>query len=308
MKRQALIKQFNKVGLVLKITDKPIGLTTNDDVFQMDIGRKVVGTRRTEWFEIWPGHENNKIQILDVDTKLNQILLLVHEPKRIFEIEEAKKRMEGKSIEKSADNRRYELNEQNLDFRETQSHFFIKQQTPADNRRFLMGVDERQLFVAQLIKRVTNIVEARRSLGKTVQFHEGKRKMTPNRQGEWFFVKATDQQEKDIELLLNKKRIFIVKKKNIGKYAGRVGGNPHTADEIVVIPQSRALVEQAKQSKFMRKHKPIVLSEYPVRKREVFVRGRIRHIDHKTIKYTHWYQVILNNEGATEIATQTWID
>ena len=68
MKRQALVKQFKKVGLILKITDEPIGLTTNDDIFQMDVGRKVAGTRRTEWFEIWPGHEDNKIQVIDIDS------------------------------------------------------------------------------------------------------------------------------------------------------------------------------------------------------------------------------------------------
>ena len=72
MKRESLVKQFKKVGLVLKITDEPIGRTTNDDIFQMDVGRNVVGTRRTEWFEIWPGHDDNKIQILDIDNKLNQ--------------------------------------------------------------------------------------------------------------------------------------------------------------------------------------------------------------------------------------------
>jgi len=317
MKRQALVKQFKKVGLILKITDEPIGLTTNDDIFQMDVGRKVAGTRRTEWFEIWPGHEDNKIQVIDIDNKLNQILLLVHEPERIFEIEEAKRKEWRKSIEESADNRRYELNEQNLKFRETQTHFIITNKTHADNRHFLMGVDERQLFVAQLVKRATSINEARKQLGNTVKFHEGVRKMSPKRQGEWFFLRATMEQEEHIELLLEKNKVWIVKKASIGEHAGRPTGNPHTVDELVVIPSDpRMTPKRVNELKCKRKRVPIKKDkfgnirhpDYPTRSREVYVRGKVRHIDHKTLKYKHWYQVVLNNEGNTTSATQTWID
>lgn len=307
MKRQALVKRFKKVGLVLKITDEPIGRTTNDDIFQMDVGRKVAGTRRTEWFEIWPGHDDNIIQILDIDHKLNQVLLLVHEPERFFDTEEKKQTGKWRT---SPDVRRVQLqDERGITFRETKTHFIITEKTPSDNRHFLMGVDERQLFVAQLVSGTANINEARKQLGNTVKFHEGVRKMSPKRQGEWFFLRATMEQEEHIELLLQKNRIWVEKKASIGQYAGRNSGNPHTADELVVIPSGgRMSPERLKESKFKRGRVPVVRGAYPTRSREVYIRGKVRHIDHKTLKYTHWYQVVLNNEGATESATQSWID
>ena len=306
MKREALVKSFEKVGLVLKITDEPIGRTTNDDIFQMDVGRKVSGTRRTEWFEIWPGHVDNKIQILDVDNKLNQILLLVHEPERVFETEEFKHKGYRKSLDQQSDDRRYELNELGLNFKETKTKFIIIEKTSPVVRHFLMGVDERQLFVAQLVGSSSNINEARKQLGSTVKFHEGVRKMSPKRQGEWFFLRATRDQEDIIELFIQKNKAWVIKKANIGEYAGRASGNPHVADELVVITDDKATIERLGWSKFKRKKIP--KGTLPVRYEQVYVRGKIRHIDHKTLKYTHWHQVVLNNEGATESATQTWID
>lgn len=307
MKREALVKQFKKVGLVLKITNEPIGTTTNDDIFQMDVGRKVVGTRRTEWFEIWPGHDDNKIQILDIDHKLNQVLLLVHEPEREFTTEEIKQTGRWRT---PPSKRRVQLEEtRGIKFRETKTHFIITEKTTPLVRHFLMGVDERQLFIAQLVSGTANINVARQQLGNTVKFHEGVRKMSPKRQGEWFFLRATMEQEEHIELLLEKNKVWVVKKAPIGDHAGRSGGNPHIADELVVIPNDpRMSPERIKESKWKRGRTPIVRGKYSIRSREVYVRGKIRHIDHKTLKYTHWYQVVLNNEGNTASATQTWID
>lgn len=302
----SLIKQFGKIGLVLKVLKNPMGgRRANRDIFQMDIKRKVIGTRRFEWFEIYPGHKSNIVQILATDTKLNQLLLLVKEAPREFEVEERK------SFSKDRiDLRRKQLQNSRTSFTETEKHFIIKNKTFGGNRHFLMGVDERQLFVAQLKNGVTNIDEARKQLGNTVLFHEGARKMTPSRQGEWFFVKATEKQEEILELLLKKQRIFILEKESIGKHAGRPRGNPHTADELVVIPAKESIIVEAQSSKWAKENKDLtkVKAIYPIRQKEVFIRGCVRHKDHKTIKYTRWYQVILNNEGATASATQSWID
>ena len=304
--REGLVKQFNDIGLRLKLLSKPMGgRRANKDIFQMDIKRRVQGTRRKEWFEIYPGHETNIIQVLDVDTKLNQVLLLVKEEARFFEREESKS-WNPKRVE----TRRDELKRSGNYIRETPRRFVVRERSSGGNRHFLMGVDERQLFVAQLKSGVINIDEARKQLGNTVIFHEGARKMTPSRQGEWFFVRATEEQEKVIELLLTKKRAFILNKANIGRYAGRPRGNPHTADELIVIPANEKIIVEAQSSQWARDNKDLsrVKPIYPIRVREVFVRGCVRHIDHKTVKYSHWHQVILNNEGETAKATQSWID
>jgi len=300
-----LAKQFKAVGLKLKILDKPIGRTSSNEIFQMDVGRKVTGTRRTEWFEIYPGGDGVNIQIIDVDDKLNQILLLVQEPEREFEVEERK---QHSRYANNPDNKRKQLISENVKFRETQTHFIIIEKTSAEKRHFLMGVDERQLFVAQLKTGVTNINEARNQLGSTIRFHEGLRKMTPKRQGEWFFVKATRAQEEFIQFLIEKNEIWIETKQNIGARAGKPRGNPHTADELVVVPVNPEKMEWLGRSKHYRKNNPFDLKKFPIRSTQVYVRGSIRHTDHKTIKYSHWYQVILNNEGNTANATQSWID
>ena len=302
----SLVKQFGKLGLVLKILKTPMGgRRANKDIFQMDIKRKVIGTRRFEWFEIYPGHKSNIIHVLDVDNKLNQLLLLVKEAPREFEVEESKS-----WSKKSVDARRAQLQNSRTKFVETEKFFIVTNKTFGGNRHFLMGVDERQLFVAQLKDGVTNIDEARKQLGNTVIFHEGPRRMTPSRQGEWFFVRATEKQEEILELLIKKKRIFILEKESIGKHAGRPRGNPHTADELVVLPAKESIIVEAQSSKWAKENKDLtkVKAIYPIRQKEVFVRGCVRHKDHKTIKYTHWHQVILNNEGATASATQSWID
>jgi len=71
--RQALVENFKNIGLTLKLLDKPIrrGRRGTEEIFQMDIERKVEGTRRTEWFTIYPGHEDNVIHIIDIDQKIN---------------------------------------------------------------------------------------------------------------------------------------------------------------------------------------------------------------------------------------------
>lgn len=314
MNHENLIQQFGKAGLELRLLDKSFQFGRNMDlIFQMRVGRDVQGTRRHEWFEIYPGNnEKINIQILNVDPKTCQLVLLVNEPVVEFEVEE-EKWFNGSGWRRiNVDERREALIRQRVKFRETDKHFIITEKTDGNKRHFLMGVDERQLFVAQLDKGVSTVEEARKSLGSTIEFHEGKRKMTPRRQGEWFFIKATDAQEELIDLLLQKTRIWIVKNANIGQYAGRPQGNPHTADELVVVPSDRMMEAEARATKFARKKGRIKNGNFPIRRRdEVFVRGKVRHVDHKTVKYTHWYQVILNNEGETSTGSASgiaWID
>ncbi len=300
-----LVDHFKKVGLKLRILTKPIQLGRGMvDIFQMDIGRKVKGTRREEWFEIYTGHEDNRIEVLNVDKKSMQLVLFVHEPPREFEVSHpippSWKNNIHENLKKIAAKRDV------IKIRKIRDTYLITHVTPSDKRHFLLGLDERQLFVAQLSKAVTTVDAARKSLGSTIQFHEGKRKMTP-RQGEWFFIKTTAEQEELIENMLSLNQTFIQKKKSIGDvHRGRQGGNPHVADEIVVIPES-----EVSGAGVTRRDGKSVIGNFPVRMRQVFVRGKIRHIDHKTIKYKHWYEVVLNNEGGTSNGSSSgisWID
>jgi len=299
-----LVKKFSDAGLLLKLLDTPIVGSNATEIVQINIGRKVKGSVRDEWFEIFPGHKENRIEVLNVDKKIKQLVLFVHEPIREFETNFSK-RPKTKGYDT---NLRDGFKRRKQKFHENETEFIVTEKTDGNKRHFLMGVDERQLFIAQLRDAVSTVTAARNSLGATVEFHEGKRKMTPGRQGEWFFVKTSSAQEEHIEDYIAANRTFIQYKKNIGEVHGsRSGGNPHIADEIVVIPRS-----QNTEAKFRKRNgKLITEGMFPIRSRTVFIRGCIRHIDHKTIKYTHWHEVIGNREGATDGGNSSgvsWID
>ena len=52
--------------------------------FGLDIKRSVGGVTRNEWFEIWLGHESNRIGVIHSDPIIKQLVLLVKEEKRKF--------------------------------------------------------------------------------------------------------------------------------------------------------------------------------------------------------------------------------
>ena len=294
-----LVKKFAEAGLVLKILKNPIQrMRGQREIVQLDIGRKPKGNNRTEWFELYPGIGNN-IQVLNIDKKSRQLTLLVDEPVREFEFEQHMWN-NRRLLEAVAEAKRRGI------FVKSQGITLVtKQKTDGQKRHFLLGVDERQLFIAQTARPITTVAEARRSLGSTVQFHEGKRKMTPNRQGEWFFIQSTRLQRELIADALKSTRAVIQRKQNIGAVLGRPGGNPHIADELVVMPRDGSIVGKT------RRDRGLASAVVAPQRNKVFVRGKVRHVDHKTIKYNHWHEVIANNEGATGSGNAsgiTWVD
>ncbi len=159
----------------------------------------------------------------------------------------------------------------------------FNQKTPKDSRYFLVGLDERQLFIAQTSGPVTTVDQAHRSLGNVVQVHNARRKgSAADRQGEWFFLQTDTETRRTINEAVKKNRIGVQR-----KVALPGGGNPHTADQMVIMKAD------AKEN---------LEHGFPVREQRRFVRGCIRHIDHKTIRFSHWREVVSNNEGATQSA------
>jgi hypothetical protein len=82
----------------------------------------------------------------------------------------------------------------------------------------------------------------------------------------------------------------IQRKVAIGNAMGQRGGNPHTADELVKISA------------------PKLDHGFTVNQREdIFVRGKVRHKDHKTVAFKQWRKVIRNAELAPTSGIN-WID
>jgi hypothetical protein len=265
--RASLITRFAAAGLLLELTSDPIG-RGNPDVFGMDIQRRLKGRLRVEYFRIWPGHEENRIAVQGTDPELSQLVLLVHEPARVFEEYAPKHAVR-------ADDPRI--------VRRERFRVLLRLQTDSRKRHYLCGLDERQLFIAELPRGVPTVRDAHRVLkAEEVLLAEGKRRV--RRQGEWFFLELTPEERKHLERALAQGA--IVRKQAIGG-----GGNPHTADEITRIPAQ-----------------PLEHG-HPVRALDVFVRGRVRHVDHKTLVLSDWHKVVRNTEpNAGRMAGIAWID
>jgi hypothetical protein len=169
--------------------------------------------------------------------------------------------------------------------------------------RFLLGHDERHWFVAAIPEQspVSTVAAAKQALKpeSVVQQEQNLRRRLRNRritkarvrQGEWFFVPK--------ELAhIDPMRIF----KN--EPLRRGGGKPHVCQELYreggeMVYVNRQYPNGLTQAEFAR------LSEKArtqpgwsrmVRDAHVFVRGTVRHSDHKTIFLDGWHEVFMNTE------------
>jgi hypothetical protein len=297
---QNLIEKFRKAGLDLIIEKNTMRKGKGmEDIFQMDIQRNIKGVGRHERFRIYPGHSDNITQIRSIDDQAKQLLLLVKEPVREFDnIAQINHFNTFKRIKEEAEKRRGVIR---VYKQGKEAHVITK--APGGIRYFLLGIDERQLFIAQLRGPASTVEEARKHLGRTVQFADGTRKGSSlDRQGEWFFLETRETTREEISMALDSTRAAIRKKVNIGGFLGRPGMNPHMADELVVLPSSVTNTDSAR----MAGGNPRRLL-----RNRVFVRGSIRHKDHKTVKFSQWREVIANNEGETAMSTSSgvfWVD
>jgi hypothetical protein len=293
-----LKSRFGEAGLRLDITKTPFSRGLNGDkVFGLDIRRKVQGNARTEYFLCYPGDENTVAVVQDVDKKIGQLVLTVKEPKIEFWDNLSKSSYQvRKAIKEHGDNWRKEVvsDTRSINFREDKNFIYIRRETPEAKRHFLLGLDERQLFMAQLPRPVSTVKQAHDSLkSPTVILAEGKQLGRTYRQGEWFFLNLTPEEQVELDKYLKSSLAVTHEKANIGQFAGRRGGKPHLVDELVRLPAQR--LEHG----------------FPVRQREdIFVRGAVRHPDHETLKIGQWRKVILNNEGGGNRPSMggTWID
>ncbi len=280
---QRLVRRFSDAGLVLIPAGQPIGGPQNESVFGMTILRKLRKNTRSEYFSIWPGDSSNRLEVVSVDKRKRHVVLLVHEPRREVHHRFTKAQAKRTSIPTAATGVK----------RNKDGSVEFVTLSPSRKRHFLCGVDERQLFIAQLPRGVTTVRDAHGSLESVeLTLFEGRAPGKTVRQGEWFFLNPTPEESEQLERTISDHSVVVQKKASIGRVAGRNFGNPHTADEVVVLAAPR--LEHG----------------HPVRERpDVFVRGRVRHPDHKTVSFKTWRKVIRNaetDEGRMEGID--WID
>lgn len=290
-RHMGLIDAFHKAGLEIEISDKPIVSRANDDIIQMDIRRVLKGNSRREIFRIYMGADGNEVQVRNTDKDLNQVVLYLREPERNVEISVPSFDV-TRTYRQHGDDRAAVLNEALPDRRQQarvveynpkKGIIRYTQKTPKGARYFLAGRDERQMFMAQLPRACTTVKEAHASLkNPTVTLAEGRAEGRTVRQGEWFFVNPTKEELESIEAAIKKNHIVIEKKLAIGAmnpWRRQGGGKPHTADEIISLPGR------------------LLPHGHAVREREIYVRGKVSHADHKTVSFSSWRKVIRNAEG-----------
>jgi len=275
---------FDRAGLKIQVLQKPLR-AFNEDQFQIDINRKFSKkhkSTRGEVFRVWPGIAN--ITIMSTDKSLRQLTLLVKEEGELTTVWDVY--VSGNTHRTHRMDHNPTVKEKNLickeQFCEKSSIQVQRRQTKVGGgtRKFLMGVDERQLFIAQFIKG-TSVKDAHVSLKPTtLTLADGPTGKGTKRQGEWFFLPLNEERQKSLERVLADEPHLIHKGEPIGP-----GGNPHKAAEIVrTIPEAYRL-----------KH------GFSVRPQEVFVRGRVTHSDHAPLKLGRkWFHVIRNNEVGAE--------
>jgi hypothetical protein len=270
-----LVARFATAGLEVVLA-RPRFVQGADDAFHLSIERS---RRHRTRFSVWPGAAPNRLEVLDVDRELRQLLLFVDEPSRwvtAFLPREAAPPAPGRDLRIVAEDR---------------FGWTVARRPPGGKRRFLIGRDERDLFVAQIPAACSTVRAARAAL-RPLAVERAARRTRVLRQGEWFFLEPSPAERSRLELALTSRAAFIVRAANIrDELEGRrvVGGNPHVADELVALP-----------------------SERPHPERIAFVRGRVRHPDHATVRLRSWRRVVRNAEvttgGVAWMAGVAWVD
>jgi hypothetical protein len=191
-----------------------------------------------------------------------------------------------------------------LDVQAEDRHLLLLSCEKGEKHRFLLGHDERHWFVAGIPEAtpVSRVRDAKLALkpdvvlacesGIRLKERDRRRNAARVRQGEWFFVPVVSAAINPLLILRNEP---LVRSR---------GGKPHMCEQlyrfggetVYVAPgypdgltqdQYRALPDEGRSRSHWR-----VMRRNP----QVYVRGRVRHPDHKTVVLDGWHEVFSNTE------------
>jgi len=254
MSKQEIEAAFARANVPLNITERSLNRSLVRGGGQM-VQMAIVADRGGETISMnLPDGEDVDVRVLGGDPKEQQVVVMVKEPVREF-VERFYNRDTMRTEERT-------------------------RKTPGATRRFLVGMDECHLFIAQLNSNATSVKQAHEGLRpRAVPKGCKAKKQKIKRTGEWFLVPCTSQEVKDIED--HAEQFGIRKKVGIGGNLGRMRGRPHVVCESVLLGD-------------------------PLYTRTEFVRGRILHPDHKVVRLKAWHRVLMNTENRS--AGAQWVD
>lgn len=217
----SLVSRFAQAGLPLEVLDRPLfgGRGQGRDVVQLDIVRQPRASV-PEAFRLWQGAPGNRVVVTTVDKQRQQLIVMVHEARRSFEVEL------GKHVPAPRGARLLRVTKWGARV--------FEQFTDERKRHFLAGMDEQHLFIARAAPTVwaahvalkgDDVRQAeRRAGGKTV------------RQGEWFFLHPTAEELVEVDEVARRTPHLIARSVGIAQAAQlRRAGRPHEADEVLVL-------------------------------------------------------------------------
>jgi hypothetical protein len=244
---ETLKNDFARARVPLRVESRPfVAGVRSDAIVQLDVQRRKDRGEPREEIRLYPG-KGTQLSVIGVEPKVRQLVLRVQEPFRTF-----RERVFDRNVREMV---------------------WTTRTTSNAVRRFLVGEDESHLFVAQLSIPATSVEEAH----DTLRPRELGGRKNVRRQGEWFFVPATREEQ---ELVRKRLRMGRVTNARIGAHL-RMRGRPHVADELVQLRYlDGRLVELA--------------------------RGRVRHPDHAVLELKDWARIVMNTEDRSVGAT--WVD
>lgn len=198
-------------------------------------------------------------------------------------------------------------NAQVVDVRPKDRHLLLHVETDEGAKsKFLCGHDERHWFAASVRSSASNVEQAKQAL-KPGNVQESQRAAGVShkerhkrhnkgfiRQGEWFFTPSHDIQVP---------AFMIIKKEPIQR--GR--GKPHICEELYRLGGVDVWVSSQYPNGITDVHYRQLIAKNPARvaqfrsgrrNAQVYVRGTVKHPDHKTVHLKGWHLVVPNSESA----------
>jgi hypothetical protein len=190
-------------------------------------------------------------------------------------------------------------------------HLLLLVRQEGTKSKFLCGHDERHWFVAALPEAAGGVgtvatakealkpeaVRSRQEAAHVPARHRQRRKNAAfRRQGEWFFLPAPGLVA-DPKLVLKHEALR------------RGGGKPHWAEELYRRGGESVMFSRAYPNGLAERDYRELLRRDPVEARrlgpwramrrnmDVYVRGTLRHADHKTMRLPGWHRVLMNTES-----------
>jgi hypothetical protein len=196
-----------------------------------------------------------------------------------------------------------------LDVRPADRHLLLMVREGGEKHKFLCGHDERHWFVAAVPESapVGTVVQAKEALKpaevRTAQARRGlgaeagnrRKNQAFRRQGEWFFLPAPD-------MLVNER--FVLRNEPLQRGNG---GKPHWVDfcyrtggdQVYVCSRFPNGVTEVDYRRLIAANPAAKMWGWRSMQRNagVYVRGHVRHADHRTIVLHGWHRVLMNTEG-----------